>query len=90
MSILRGADGCNGLHDSDDDAAVSSVVRSVTAAVTVMEDDPAFNAGFGSVLNEMGEVEMDAAVMEGNSLRFGAVASIGTSIMNHNQKLNCN
>jgi len=48
----------------------------VTAAVKVLEDDPLFNAGTGSVLNRDGEVEMDAAVMTGHDLGFGAVAAI--------------
>ncbi len=41
------------------------------AAVTVMEDDPAFNAGRGSKLTIMGHVEMDAAIMEGLGMRAG-------------------
>jgi L-asparaginase / beta-aspartyl-peptidase len=53
-----------------------SALDAVTAAVAVLEDDPLFNAGTGSVLNRDGEVEMDAAVMTGNDLRFGAVAAI--------------
>jgi len=36
----------------------------VLAALKVMEDDPTFDAGTGSFLNEDGEVELDAAVME--------------------------
>ena len=53
-----------------------SALDAVTAAVAVLEDDPLFNAGTGSVLNRDGEVEMDAAVMTGHDLRFGAVAAI--------------
>ncbi len=34
----------------------------VVAAVTLLENDPLFNAGFGSVLTTEGKVEMDAAV----------------------------
>ena len=60
-----------------EDPAASLVLRAVTAAVTILEDDDAFNAGYGSVLNEMGEVEMDAAVMDGKDLKFGAVTSLG-------------
>ena len=47
------------------------------AAIKVMEDDPNFNAGRGSKLNIFGDVEMDASIMEGSSLKVGAVASIG-------------
>jgi len=52
-------------------------LRAVLAALQVMEDDPTFDAGTGSFLNEDGQVEMDAAVMEGIGLRAGAVASVG-------------
>ncbi len=48
----------------------------VETAIRILEDDPIFNAGFGSMLNSLGEVEMDAAVMEGSELHAGAVASI--------------
>lgn len=45
-------------------------------AIRALEDDPVFNAGFGSVLNAAGEVEMDAAIMDGTSLDFGGVAAV--------------
>ncbi|HTT37012.1 MAG TPA: isoaspartyl peptidase/L-asparaginase family protein [Burkholderiales bacterium] len=48
----------------------------VCAAVAALEDDSVFNAGTGSVLNRDGEAEMDAAVMNGEDLGFGAVAAI--------------
>ncbi|MBM3381802.1 MAG: hypothetical protein FJY29_05115 [Betaproteobacteria bacterium] len=48
----------------------------VIAALDVLEDDPTFDAGRGSFLNECGEVELDAGVMEGQTLRAGAVAGI--------------
>ncbi|OPY31760.1 MAG: isoaspartyl peptidase [Methanomassiliicoccales archaeon PtaU1.Bin124] len=48
----------------------------VQAAVEAMEAECIFDAGCGSFLNEQGEVEMDAAIMEGSSLRLGSVASI--------------
>jgi beta-aspartyl-peptidase (threonine type) len=35
------------------------------AAVVALEDNPLFNAGTGSTLNSLGQVEMDAAIMEG-------------------------
>jgi L-asparaginase / beta-aspartyl-peptidase len=46
------------------------------AAVIVLEDNPLFNAGTGSTLNSLGRVEMDAAIMESDSLRAGAVAAV--------------
>ena len=49
----------------------------VVATLAVLEDDPTFDAGTGSFLNEDGKVELDAAVMEGAGLRAGAVASVG-------------
>jgi beta-aspartyl-peptidase (threonine type) len=48
----------------------------VDAAVTVMEDDPIFNAGMGSALTWIGTVEMDAAIMDGRTLSAGAVALV--------------
>ena len=42
----------------------------------MLEDNPLFNAGTGSTLNSLGKVEMDAAIMEGHSLRAGAVAAV--------------
>jgi len=53
-----------------------SALDAVEAAVRVMEDDEAFNAGYGSVLNIDGEVEMDASIMEGSDLRAGAVTIV--------------
>jgi L-asparaginase / beta-aspartyl-peptidase len=57
-------------------AANQSALDAVEAAVRALEDDPCFNAGFGSVLNAAGEVETDAAIMDGNSLAIGAVGAI--------------
>lgn len=53
-----------------------SALDAVEEAVVVMEDDPIFDAGKGSVLNQMGFVEMDAIVMDGRTLRSGAVAAL--------------
>lgn len=52
------------------------ILDAVEEAVVVLEDDPLFNAGYGSVLNRDGEVEMDAAIMDGTTGRCGAVAAI--------------
>ncbi len=48
----------------------------VIAAVRTMEDDPQFNAGRGAVLNHAGLAELDAAIMDGNGPRAGAVAAV--------------
>lgn len=48
----------------------------VEAAVRVLEDDPAFNAGRGAVLTLDGTAELDAAIMDGERLRAGAVAAV--------------
>ena len=53
-----------------------SALDAVVAAVQVMEEDPVFDAGVGSFLNREGRVEMDAAVMRGEDLAFGAVAVV--------------
>jgi len=56
--------------------AGGSALDAVELAVVVLEDNPLFNAGTGSTLNSLGKVEMDAAIMEGQSLRAGAVAAV--------------
>lgn len=48
----------------------------VVAAVRVLEDDPHFNAGRGSVFTAEGRIEMDAAIMDGRSGAAGAVAGV--------------
>jgi beta-aspartyl-peptidase (threonine type) len=55
--------------------AGGSALDAVLAAVVVLEDDPHFNAGTGSVLNADGEVETDASVMTGD-LKAGAVGAL--------------
>jgi beta-aspartyl-peptidase (threonine type) len=48
----------------------------VMAAIRVLEDSPWFNAGRGAVLNAEGVVEMDAAIMDGASLKAGTVTGL--------------
>ncbi len=54
-----------------------SALDAVEAAIVVLEDDPVFDAGTGSHLNREGRVELDAIVMDGKSLKAGAVAVVG-------------
>lgn len=53
-----------------------SSLDAVAAAVVVLEDSPLFNAGRGSSFNADGEIEMDASIMDGATLRAGAVAAV--------------
>jgi beta-aspartyl-peptidase (threonine type) len=56
--------------------AGGSALDAAVAAVVALEDDPAFNAGTGSVLNRDGEAELDASVMSGAELAAGGVACL--------------
>jgi len=53
-----------------------AAIDAVTAAITVLEDAPEFNAGRGAVLTNEQRVEMDASIMTGHDLAAGAVASV--------------
>lgn len=53
-----------------------SALDAAEIAVRLLEDNPLFNAGKGSALSSTGEVEMDAAIMCGRTLRAGAVGSV--------------
>ncbi|MGH9615621.1 MAG: isoaspartyl peptidase/L-asparaginase [Acidobacteriaceae bacterium] len=54
----------------------ASAVDAVEAAVTLMEDDEAFDAGRGSFLTRDGRVQLDALIMDGATLRAGGVACV--------------
>ena len=57
-------------------AGGGTAVDAVTVAVQALEDDPRFNAGRGAVFTAAGELEMDAAIMDGSDRRAGAVAGV--------------
>ena len=48
----------------------------VQAAIRVLEDEPLFNAGKGSVFTNDGENELDASIMDGRDLNAGTVAGV--------------
>lgn len=48
-----------------------SALDAVEAAVRVLEEDPTFDAGRGSFLNAEGEIELDAIIMDGETLIWG-------------------
>jgi len=56
-----------------------SAVDAVEAASRELEENACFNAGRGSVLTEHGEVELDAAIMDGRTRQAGAVSGIKTT-----------
>jgi len=56
--------------------AGKTAVDAVASALTVLEDDPNFNAGKGSVFTHDGRNELDAAIMDGSNLAAGSVAGV--------------
>ena len=56
-----------------------TATEAVTLAVEAMEDEPLFNAGKGSVIDENGEVSMDASIMRGYDQAAGAMIGLKTS-----------
>lgn len=53
-----------------------SALDAVEAAVTVLEDDPTFDAGRGSFLTSNGRVQLDALLMDGGRMKAGGVACV--------------
>ena len=59
-------------------SAGGSSIDAVIKAITIMEDEPMFNAGKGGVFTNDGRVELDASIMDGKTLKAGAVAGVTT------------
>lgn len=63
-------------------AAVSAAARAqnpldaVEGAVSALEDQPELNAGFGAVLNRRGDLELDAGIADGATMRYGGIANV--------------
>ena len=55
-----------------------SSVDAVEAAIRILEDNPLFNAGKGAVFANSGKNELDASIMNGQTLEAGAVAGVTT------------
>lgn len=53
-----------------------SALDAVTTAVRLLEDCPLFNAGHGAVFTSAGTHELDASIMDGATLRTGAIANV--------------
>lgn len=51
-------------------------LQAVEASIHILEDSPLFNAGKGAVFNALGQNEMDASIMDGESGKAGAVAGV--------------
>src|SRR5271168_1778572 len=63
--------------------ANGSALEAVVATVTALEDHPLFNAGYGSLLNSEGNVEMDASVMFAEPVPAEAAAGGHRSARTH-------
>ncbi len=63
-------------HAAAQGLRASDALGSVVDALVSLEDDPQFNAGYGSVLNASGLVEVDAGIINGTTGRIGAVGAV--------------
>jgi hypothetical protein len=57
-------------------AAGKPALDVIEATIGMMEDDPLFNAGRGAVFTAQGRNELDAAIMDGKTLKAGSVAGV--------------
>jgi len=55
-----------------------TALDAVEASIRILEDSPLFNAGKGAVFTAEGKNELDASIMDGATLKAGAVASVTT------------
>lgn len=57
-------------------AAGATATEAVVKGCQLLEDDPLFNAGTGSVLQSDGQIRMSAALMDGGAQRFSGVINV--------------
>lgn len=57
-------------------AGGGTCMDAVEKSIVILEDSPLFNAGKGAVFTHEGVVELDASVMEGKTLKAGAIAGV--------------
>ncbi len=71
-------DGCSEAATVGWDVLINggSALDAVETAVRALENDPTFDAGYGSVLNAQGEIELDAIIVDGRTLDLGAVIAV--------------
>ena len=77
-NVARHVDGCAAAAAEAGKilAGGGTALDAAERAVVVLENDPRFNAGTGACLNEDGEIELDASIMDGSRLRAGAVCAL--------------
>jgi beta-aspartyl-peptidase (threonine type) len=57
-------------------SAGGNATDAVESSIVILEDDPTFDAGYGAHLNTEGRVQLDAILMDGNTLKAGSVAAV--------------
>src|SRR5271170_386957 len=57
-------------------SGAGTAMDAIEAVIVILEDDPTFDAGIGSHLNRDGRVQLDAIIMDGATLKAGAVAAV--------------
>lgn len=76
MGIRCIHEGSSTVREQPDTRHESKHLEMVEQAISILEDDPHLNAGYGSNLTVDGTVECDAAVMDGRSSDFGSVGAV--------------
>lgn len=78
QSIKNALDACRAAAEAGQTILLAGglALDAVEAAVRILEDCPEMDAGRGSHPNTLGEIEMDALIMDGATLNLGAVAAV--------------